>query len=224
MTEITNNEEVVAVNWTVPRKNWNSAKQAPNPRSNTWTFEVYPESAVDNWEMVLTDTFQVLFATSPLHDKDVNEDGEKKKLHWHVIVQFDSMKSFKQIDEIARAMHAPVPQVVDSPIGLIQYFVHKNNPEKYQYSRSDIRVFGLNALVEKAFAVSSADKWKLLDQLTDYIFDHDIRNAFDLRAAYRRGEISEEWWNLTHTDMYYIQSMMTGAYQHAKQMREESFE
>ena len=45
-----------------------------------------------------------------LYDKDVTEDGERKKPHYHVILSYKGNKSFEQIDEIARLLHAPIPQ------------------------------------------------------------------------------------------------------------------
>ena len=39
---------------------------------------------------------------------------EKEKPHYHVILSYKGNKSFEQIDEIARLLHAPIPQRVNS--------------------------------------------------------------------------------------------------------------
>lgn len=46
-------------------------------KSRTWGMVVYPESAPENWQELLSETF-MQFAVSPLHDKDTNPDGEIK--------------------------------------------------------------------------------------------------------------------------------------------------
>ncbi|MDU7039740.1 MAG: Rep family protein, partial [Lactococcus lactis] len=58
-------------------------------RTRNWTFFVYPESAPSNWREIL-DSYHVPWIESPLHDKDVNSDGEIKKAHWHVLLMFSS--------------------------------------------------------------------------------------------------------------------------------------
>ena len=57
----------------------------------------------EDWEDVIKQEPAVI---SPLHDKDVTEDGERKKPHYHVILSYKGNKSFEQIDEIARLLHA----------------------------------------------------------------------------------------------------------------------
>src|SRR5699024_11179639 len=52
-------------------------------RTRNWTFVVYPESAPEDWREIIDD-LHVPWIESPLHDKDVNPDGEIKKPHWHV--------------------------------------------------------------------------------------------------------------------------------------------
>ncbi|MEE5905358.1 Rep family protein, partial [Streptococcus pneumoniae] len=54
-------------------------------KGRDWTFLVYPESAPENWRTILDETF-MRWVESPLHDKDVNADGEIKKPHWHILL------------------------------------------------------------------------------------------------------------------------------------------
>ena len=56
-----------------------------NVKKRNWTFLVYPESAPADWVSKLQAT-GLPVAISPLHDKDINPDGELKKAHYHVIV------------------------------------------------------------------------------------------------------------------------------------------
>lgn len=49
-------------------------------RTRNWTFVLYPDSAPDNWRQILDDK-HIEWIESPLHDKDVNANGEPKKPH-----------------------------------------------------------------------------------------------------------------------------------------------
>ena len=56
--------------------------ETKNGRGRTRNFAtiVYPESAPENWKSILENEI-VPALISPLHDKDINADGEKKKAH-----------------------------------------------------------------------------------------------------------------------------------------------
>lgn len=161
--------------WTVPRKNLNPKTKQPYKRGRNWAVVVYPESAPENWVDLVR---QEPVAISPLHDKDFNEDGERKKPHYHVIFAYKGYKSFEQIDEIARLLHAPVPQRVNSLTGQTRYLTHQDNPEKYQYKSSDIKVFGGFDL-ESNLAMSSGDKRQMLKEMIDFINENEIIHLVD---------------------------------------------
>lgn len=67
-----------------------------------------------------------------LHDKD-----EDKKPHYHVQCYFltqHTLSAYSKLFGIPQNMI----QVIKNKVGAIQYLIHKNNPEKYQYDINDI--------------------------------------------------------------------------------------
>lgn len=106
-------------------------------RFRNWSFIVYEDSAPVTWIEILND-LHVECYISPYHDKDVNPDGSFKKPHFHVLLCFEGKKSFSQICEITDSLHSPHPQYVNSLRGMLRYFCHLDNPEKYQYSQKDV--------------------------------------------------------------------------------------
>ena len=68
-------------------------------RTRNFATVVYPESAPENWQDILSEQFVPAFI-SPLHDKDINPTGEPKKPHYHVVIMFDSTKTSEQAKEI----------------------------------------------------------------------------------------------------------------------------
>ncbi|MFS5771787.1 Rep family protein [Streptococcus agalactiae] len=95
--------------WTLPRKNLNPKTKQPYKRGRNWWIVVYPESLPENWKEIIS-TEPV--AISPLHDKDVNADGTKKKPHYHIVFNYKGNKSFEQMDEMARVLRALIPERV----------------------------------------------------------------------------------------------------------------
>lgn len=103
-----------------------------------WTFLVYPESAPNNWVEILEVT-GVPFSVSPLHEFDVDEVGELKKAHYHVILCFSGPTTYNNVKKITDSLNSPIPLRILSVLGRYEYHTHQNNPEKYQYNVEDIR-------------------------------------------------------------------------------------
>lgn len=76
---------------------------AKDERSTNWAFEIYPSSADDCWEINLSDTL-IPSLQSPLHDQDLNEDGTKKKAHYHIQFCFETKKSAMEVLDIASSI------------------------------------------------------------------------------------------------------------------------
>lgn len=109
-------------------------------KARNWTLVFYPESAPSDYFDILQAT-GLPFAISPLHDHDINPNGETKKPHYHCIVCFPGPTTFSQVQKIAQSIGSNVaPKQLLSIVGMYRYFTHLDNPEKYQYNVEDIRV------------------------------------------------------------------------------------
>lgn len=166
--------------------------QKKDNRTRNWSFILYPESAPENWMELLKEEM-IPFSVSPLHDSDVNEGtGELKKAHFHILICFEGKKSYEQVKAITDRLNATVPQTVNSSKGLIRYFVHRDNPEKYQYNQKDIQVFG-NIDIVGAFKTSTS-RYDAIKEMRKYCDDNDIVefcDLFDYCALH-----NDEWFNL----------------------------
>lgn len=148
-------------------------------RSNKWTFLLYKDSAPENYLDILED-MHIPFMLSPWHDKDVNkETGEFKKAHRHGALFFDSLKSYSQVSELLKEkLNTPSHvEVVMSPKGMYDYFIHAENPSKTPYNIEDIESgcgFDLdNFLI-------SQDSSTFLATVIDIINDNDFTEFEDL--------------------------------------------
>lgn len=163
-----------------------SETKSKESRSRTWTFVLYPESAPENWRDLL-DEHHVEWVESPLHDRDINPDGELKKVHIHILLLFSSVKSYEQICVITDALNCPIPQRCHDAKSLVKYMAHLHNPEKAQYDVSQI--IGHNgADVMNLLSPNASERYTLIREMIEFVEVNDIVEFKDLMcyaAQYR---------------------------------------
>ena len=154
---------------------------------------VYPESAPSDWiEKLEEQHIQALI--SPLHDKDINKEGNPKKPHYHVILIFESLKSPKQVTEIIEIFGGVGTIPLHSLGAYSRYLCHIDDPEKAQYSKEDVKeISGANY---KECCRQNGEKEKEdeanLIELTQIILDkrityfHEVADLIIKRSEERR--------------------------------------
>lgn len=122
-------------------------------------FIAYPESLPLDFISILEDE-HVPCAISPLHDLDVNENGEFKKQHYHIILAFDGKKSYRQVCEITDKLNASMPQPVNSVRSYYRYLCHLDSNDKAKYDVNDIILlsgFNPQNYIDEQVGVFTAD-------------------------------------------------------------------
>lgn len=177
--------------------------QESDGRARIWGFLLYPESAVPNWRDVLTE-MQVSAGLSPLHDRDVNPDGTLKKAHYHVVIAFDGKKSYEQVFEITDALKATIPQRCRSVKGSVRYFTHMDNPEKAQYSKSDI--VSINGFdIEEQFKPTQSERFEILLEIQEFLINHEVteyRELFDYAAHKQK----DRWFSVVVNNTFVLKT------------------
>lgn len=146
-------------------------------RTRDWWFFMYPESATPNWESVLDD-MHVPWVKSPLHQYDVDQHGELLKPHYHVILYFDSVKDKRQIEEFVKPLGGTLIEKVLHKKSTLRYLCHLDNPEKYQYSVSDIE-YHCGADPNDILKPSASERYIIIGEMLQYIRDNNITEFFD---------------------------------------------
>lgn len=159
-------------------------------RAKNYTLVVYPEDLPtelqtdDAWISVFRDMGHKL-VVSPYHDNDVNPDGSKKKPHYHVLLQggrnwikFADLKDLVKNDFNGKGV--AVPQKCSNSDGLKRYMTHIDNPDKYQYSKDDIRCFN-GASIDNAYKFSEEGKKLAIFDIMQFIQEHEeVRDFYQL--------------------------------------------
>lgn len=110
-----------------------------NRRGQYWVFVVYPDSAPADWQENLAK--QVEFVVSPLHDKDLTAAGEPKKAHYHVLCVWPNATTWNNAFSFCNMLNCPCCIPCSNLRLQYDYLTHKNDPNKAQYSESDIKCF-----------------------------------------------------------------------------------
>jgi len=175
----------------MPRKKASGANKK-NERTRNWCFILYPESAPENWRELL-DESRIEWVESPLHDKDVDPDGEAKKPHHHILLLFPGPKTFEQVQELTDKVKATIPVKCQSAKGTVRYMAHRDNPEKYQYNWADIKCHG-GADLDSICAPTCSERIEILVDIVDYIENNHI-TEFQTLAVWAKDN-NRDWFNV----------------------------
>lgn len=152
---------------------------------------IYPESLNDD---IISgcDCLGVPCALSPLHDKDINDSGELKKAHYHLVAKYNSKKNPYQFycDLVgAFGENAFSTLEIVSDLGaMVRYLVHLDSidEKKYKYDINDIKVF--NGFEHKKYLYENVgDTMENVEKLMDLIEEKNFL-FFDELSQYLRYE------------------------------------
>jgi len=122
-----------------------------------------------------------------IHDKDT--DTEK---HVHAYIEFPNPRSFESVAELLNVPANMVCKVIDKN-GILQYLIHKNQLDKFQYEFTEIHS---NFNLEPFFMIKSNTLWvdyNLLRRrkITPDEFYEIHKSEIDANAFYQRLRIFE---------------------------------
>lgn len=176
-------------------------KSRGSDRTRSWTFVLYEDSAPQNWSEILDGEF-IEWVESPWHDRDINADGEPKKKHKHIALFFGGVKSYEQVKEITDKLHSPIPQRCHNAKAMVRYMAHLDNPEKAQYSISEIKGHG-GVDVAELLRPSSSERYTLIGDMVRFIKAHHIAEFQDL-VDYALDNEFDTWFPLLCDNSAYI--------------------
>lgn len=140
-----------------------------------WQCILYQESCADNWLQILKDSMYRI-SVSPLHDRDIKEDGELKKPHWHINILFAKAVSFEFVNEFISSFGGVMAVFIKDRKVMDEYHIHYNNPEKAQYHVQDILLLNGYQYVKGTFVKDD----KNLLEVENLILNLKIRSYYML--------------------------------------------
>lgn len=174
-----------------------------NPRSKNFLIELYPDNAE---HMAVFEKLSKSYnIVGILHNRDVynkerkneageivNEIGELKKAHYHIIVSFENQRYLNAVaDEIGlenRFLEKPNSFKV-----IARYLIHLDDEDKAQYTLDEL--FGSAEMIAKVKSCCTADKSDtyIVNELLAILdsFDSYVDSAAMIRIALEMGYISK---------------------------------
>lgn len=180
-----------------------------NVKKRNWAFVLYPESAPKDWREQLAKS-GVQCAISPLHDRDLNPTGEPKKAHHHVILVYGNPTTYNNVKALTNGqLGQTIPQPLEQVRGYYRYLTHEDNPEKAQYSKSDIELlngFDIRDFVE----LSKSEVSKLMREIQVMIRDNNITEyAILMDMLMDGGEATADLYEVACTHTLYYRAYLT---------------
>lgn len=166
----------------------NRPREPPN-KSKYFCCILYPQSTTYSVDQIIKSLADehLTFAVSPIHDRDIDEDGSLKKSHYHLLLAYSSATTLSNIKGWFNACGMPESElhsvrVCASGVGYYRYLTHKDNPEKAQYNDSDVRVFNDSDELFKKFSKTAFDKtedlvriFQIVDELKTISFHNLVQ-------------------------------------------------
>lgn len=140
-------------------------------RTRNFATVVYPESAPSDWIMILQEQCVPAFI-SPLHDKDINSDGEIKKAHHHIMIMFDGVKTQEQAQEVFSIIGGVGIEPIKCARAYARYLCHLDNPEKIHYPIDD--VISLSGADYETMISLATDKYSAIGEMIEFCMQNDI--------------------------------------------------
>lgn len=176
-------------------------------KKRNWGAIIYPESAPIDWKEILK-LKGITFAVSPLHDKDIDEGGNGKKLkkpHYHIIMSFTGPTTDKTVNDILKELNQPIAIPLESVRGYYRYFTHKDNAEKYQYNENEIELYNGFDVTD---VLNNFEVFQCLKQIQTIIIEKDIFEYSDLMDFLFYSDFMELW-NVASSHTLFLNTYIT---------------
>lgn len=165
-------------------------------KSRYWNGILYTENMVDNWRELLPDYFQIPCAYC-VHGEDVDEQGEERKEHVHVLGAFGNTTTKKHAKEVFNTLSKPgkiccsTAQAAISVRHSWNYLIHDTEGSrkagKHLYDVSDrVEVNGFDIGFYEQ--VSAKEKHEMVYELSGVVIDRQVTTLSEffciVRAEY----------------------------------------
>lgn len=157
-------------------------------RHRLFSIILYKESETYNTIEILKNIKGYRYYAFILHDKDLQDNGEYKKPHYHIIIKVDNACT---IQALSNKIGIPKNyiQFIRNERAYIRYLIHIDDEEKTQYNLSDIVCSrSYNSKIMKSFDDLETEE-EIIDKIFCFINEH---SDLDYISFYR---IFLQWLN-----------------------------
>ncbi len=118
-----------------------------------------------------------------LHDKDIDENGEAKKPHWHVIITVGNNKRWNSALAKELGIEMNYIEKIRNLDRALEYLIHLNDQDKHQYSIDEVE----GSLKTRLTAsINSSDKTEneVITEIIEFIESQEYKISYTYFAKY----------------------------------------
>lgn len=192
-------------------------------KARYWTAVMYPESMVENWEEEIGDILQLPYAYC-VHDKCVDQQGEPRKVHVHIMIAYANTTTYKSAMSVFEKLGVvnKIEQVHNVRY-MYNYLIHDTETcekkGKHLYNQNE-RVTGNNFDIGAYEQIGVADKEMIVKEICEIIDTFDFQDFYELNT-YARLNFDLEHFTIFRQNQNYFNNVVAGRYLHAKRLRED---
>lgn len=143
-----------------------------NYRSQNHTLLIYPDDPKVSFYFDQISCYDHVYI---LHDRDKDEKGQVKKAHYHVVIHTRNQTWRNGLSEKI-GIPANYIQQVRNFDSVLEYLVHANEENKFQYSLDDLKgCSGLIRRVKKLVELDTMSESDKVSELIEMIMGHEGR-------------------------------------------------
>ncbi len=116
--------------------NENSTNNAPRLCSRVWGIILYADNPIHVAEVEKLQND--IRAVGVYHDRDITDEGEQKKAHYHFLYHFDNPSTIGSIQKLLPGHESNLFYCVKSFRGQARYLLHLDNAEKTRYDKDSL--------------------------------------------------------------------------------------
>ena len=188
-------------------------------KSRVWTGSLYPENMIENWQEEISNIIQ-LPCVYIIHDKDVNNDREGRKVHVHLMVIWRNNTTNKAALQLFNRLSSPdrkccpfVEKVI-SVRHVYDYFTHSTDDAKkkgkYLYPENE-RICLNNFDIGIYEQLTTEEKEEILEELEELALKPEFMN-FKRLTLYVIKNYNREYKRVLRNYSGYLERITKGNY------------
>lgn len=145
-------------------------KEEEKYRDRKFRFLLYPDDLTHVKALdIISQSYDYAYI---LHDKDLDETGELKKPHWHVVVNVGNNGRWNTSLTSELGIEPNYIMPCDNVEKALQYLIHYNDFDKYHYDVNEVKGTMKNKL-EKSLNVDGKDEGERIMEIIEMLEESD---------------------------------------------------
>lgn len=198
-------------------------------KARYWTGVLYPENMIDDWQEEIGDLLQLPYVYC-IHDKDLDNDGDSRKVHVHLMIVFPNTTTQKHAMSVFDVLSASgksalnTIQAVINVRSMYNYLIHDTDTckrkNKHLYDKKD-RIVGNNFDIGTYEQVSAQEKINMAKELSDIIMrEHFI--DFGEFYLYVTSNFDDVYFEILKTNSGFFERLIKSNYHAFNREREKA--